>query len=344
MYPPLTSSTPPSHNTTESTSTTDIPPNVKLQAGYVRLVRILPRLSIHSKAITECETCICASSMGVPYIALSYAWGNPHGVRLITVDGRRRMIADNLWQFLRQVTAKPAQPTCWLWIEALSIDQSDSEEKRHQVGITSSIFGRATAVIVWLGPALRDSNAAMQAISSSSFERPRTWGPLVDQAICELCERPYWKRLWVFQELKLAREVVLLCANVSLPWASFEACRGAISRLRFRMNSKIPARMIDMRTRQECVYTPLWSLLEATRDMLCKDPRDRAYALLSMATEGHEGIDVDYQPVNPSKNFYALMSALAHRILRNKHAFTPPTSLSAVANDCEFLDTVFCLH
>lgn len=107
-----------------------------------------------------------------------------------------------------------------------------------------------------------------------------------------------------------------------------------------------------MRTRR--MDTSLWSLLETTKDMLCEDPRDRAYALLSIATEGHEGIDVDYGPEYFSSQSFsaeyfsseysALRLALVHRILRNKYATTRPTSLSAVVTDCEFFETVFCLR
>lgn len=182
MSSALTSSAPQSRDMTEFTPS-ELPPNIKLQAGYIRLVRVLPRPSSDSKAIVECETRIFASSMGVPYIALSYAWGYPRLLHQITVDGRRRKIAHNLWQFLSQVNAKPTQPTCWLWIDALSIDQANPDEKRHQVDIMSRIFGRATAVLAWLGPAQRESDAAMRALSADSFHRYQTWGPFVDQAI-----------------------------------------------------------------------------------------------------------------------------------------------------------------
>ena len=326
---------------------TELPPKVKLQAGYIRLIRIILRPPTVSNAIMEFETRIFASNIEVPYFALSYAWGDPRRVRSIFVDGRRCRIADNLYQFLRRVSWTSTGPACWLWIDALSINQSDDEEKNHQVGIMSRIFGRATAVIAWLGPALRDSDAAMRAMSAPSFQKHQTWGPLLDQAICALCERPYWKRFWVFQELKHAREILLLCGSSYLLWAEFEGCRGAINRLRFRMDSKIPARMIELRTKS--MDTSLWGLLEATRDMLCEDPRDRVYALLSIATAGHEGIDVDYGPIVDKEKYLLfhgdnILTTLAHRILRNKHAITPPTSLSAVINDCEFLEEVFGLH
>jgi hypothetical protein len=51
-------------------------------------------------------------------------------------------------------------------------------------------------------------------------------------------------------------------------------------------------RMILLRTRS--TGTSLWKMLEATKHLRCADQRDRVYALLSVATTGHEGIRADY--------------------------------------------------
>lgn len=50
-----------------------------------------------------------------------------------------------------------------------------------------------------------------------------------------------------------------------------------------------------MKTEQKPLDTSLWTLLQATADLQCADPRDRVYALLSVATEGHEHIEPDYE-------------------------------------------------
>jgi hypothetical protein len=83
------------------------------------------------------------------YTAVSYAWGDPTPRHTILVDGHPRMIAQNLWEFLMRT--RSYNETRWLWIDALSISQSDLEERRHQVGIMSRIFSGADKVLVWLG-------------------------------------------------------------------------------------------------------------------------------------------------------------------------------------------------
>jgi hypothetical protein len=39
----------------------------------------------------------------------------------------------------------------YLWRDQISIDQSDLEERSHQVGLMSRIYGTANHTIIWLG-------------------------------------------------------------------------------------------------------------------------------------------------------------------------------------------------
>ena len=76
----------------------------------------------------------------------------------------------------------------------------------------------------------------------------------------------------------------------------------------------------------------LWNLLRETQTLECSNPRDRVYALLSVATVGHEDIQADYS-LDP---LY-----LAHRILRMKYTMRRPGALDDVLLDCKFLEGVF---
>ena len=108
----------------------------------------------------------------------------------------------------------------WLWVDALCIDQSNADERTHQVVIMSEIFGRADQVISWLGPAYDNSEYAMSTIATYSDKfsvKSQIISPAeLSEAICSLCERPYWMRLWVFQELRHAKDIRLLCGEHSL--------------------------------------------------------------------------------------------------------------------------------
>jgi hypothetical protein len=208
------------HEATARTRT-ELPPEARLEPGYIRYVRILPHSAKGPGTTLRCATRISLSSNIVSYDAVSYTWGNPLACRPIIIDGHPRLIADNLYQFLQQAKNVPGRLDSWLWIDALCIDQTNAAERMHQVGLMAEIFGRAAQVVVWLGPRHSDSDIAMQALSTNC---ERSWDRLRPStfAVWNLCARPYWMRLWVFQELKHARSIVLMCGNMFLAWEAFE--------------------------------------------------------------------------------------------------------------------------
>lgn len=51
-----------------------------------------------------------------------------------------------------------------LWVDAACIDQTDVQERNHQVGQMQNIYADAEEVVVWLGPASSDSSLAIRFI------------------------------------------------------------------------------------------------------------------------------------------------------------------------------------
>jgi hypothetical protein len=97
-----------------------LPPDAKLEAGYIRYIRILPTEGPYGAICSE--TCIRRSQFdndsdndsdhgghrgGAPerflYCAISYAWGDPAPSHAVIVDGQRRLVATNLWHFLERI-------------------------------------------------------------------------------------------------------------------------------------------------------------------------------------------------------------------------------------------------
>lgn len=379
---------------------------ISLKAGEIRLVRLRHDYSPESIDIIGCETRIYPSHACAQYKAISYHWGYPLFWREITVDDKTTLVAYNLYRFLQHAKSRPQQFSSWLWIDALSINQMDNEERRHQVAVMAQIFGNAEQVVAWLGPPDLGSDDAMnllamprrnwtklgpQRIKSgdapSSPERDSRisnaeWvtfksGRIGDEdikarlvlrpylselclypektimeTIVGLCNRPYWTRLWILQELKHAKTIMLMCGSRFAPWSGLEdfwTVRGHAEEVKRAREVKpvgylaqpvkpepptlsLAERMIRLRTEQ--IDTSLWSLLRMTKDLLCSDTRDVVYAILSVDTKGHESIEPDYT---------ASIHSIANQILRNKYDLEPPTSLDEVAADCEFIDQSFQL-
>jgi hypothetical protein len=315
-------------------------PCAKLEPGHIRCVRILP--GDFPDPPIHCVTQIQRIGFDIEpdelvkdfdYCALSYAWGDPTPRYCIEVDGVQRLVAKNLWQFLSQ--ACDTGERRWLWIDALSIDQSDKEERSHQVGIMSMIFRGALEVIVWLGP---DSGHSSILTNLGKLQQATT----LRRAFVELCERRYWRRLWVFQEIKHARKIMLLSGRDSLEWERFARLfdgRMLIQQLTLyeilptetarRINCSPAARMVRLRTK--LIDTSLWNLLHESRHLECTDRRDRVYALLSMATEGLEDIEPDYR---------ASLRSLGTIVLRNHHTINTPGSMNFVLQDWKFIAEV----
>jgi hypothetical protein len=72
------------------------------------------------------------------YYAISYTWGDPHSLALITVNGGTRAVRENcryvLWQ------ARHLGKRRYYWVDASCINQSDLEEKAYQVQMLFRIF------------------------------------------------------------------------------------------------------------------------------------------------------------------------------------------------------------
>ena len=312
----------------------------ELTEGHIRLVKIET-----NDGVICCNTRTFGLESSEAYVALSYTWGSPIARHRIVLDGRRHLVPKNLWRFLQQVQGLRNRFPAWFWIDVLCINQSCQWEKTHQVGIMSKIFENAERVIVWTGPAYGASEKAMEALSEppSSSKHNKTLAKIfanpVGPAIQSFCERPYWRRLWVFQELKFARDITLVCGKMTLSWRRFKEfllhayLEGLAPRLYDKINSlrTSPAgTMVNLTCMP--LNTSLWALLLVTKHLQCAEPHDKVYALLSVAKSGHEGIYADYAMPIP---------VLLNSVLKNLHAHVPPESLEEVISQCQTLERVF---
>ncbi|KAF2726637.1 heterokaryon incompatibility, partial [Polyplosphaeria fusca] len=99
-----------------------------------------------------------------------------------------------------------------IWADALSINQGDEQEKSWQVQQMSSIHSRAQATISWLGLPSEDSKLALETLMELHTKTPiknnvqQFVSDLIRwNAVANICARPYWSRIWIFQEMAWAR-------------------------------------------------------------------------------------------------------------------------------------------
>jgi hypothetical protein len=92
-----------------------------------------------------------------PYNAISYTWGDPASTVDITVDGRNMVVRQNCEYVLQQAFTKMNKKIQYLWVDAICIDQSELQERSHQVAVMGKLYKRAAHVFACVGAHSDDS-------------------------------------------------------------------------------------------------------------------------------------------------------------------------------------------
>lgn len=295
--------------------------------GNVRLVRL------QSRSYDQSIRCSMTSNLSIydtEYSAVSYEWGDPTAPRQeILINGKIFSIQQSLYSFLHSLVAQDCTEEL-LWIDALCIDQQNSREKNHQVVQMGQIYRSAATVLIWLGPAADESDRVFDYVehlpvpvrhessSVASFREltqadwytansnmyeascsgASSWLPAAVEAICN---RTYWTRRWVLQEVLLARNPVLFCGLQRCKWLPFLV----VTEGGYNPESFSPHWHRHLR---HCTAVPMlqgWhegttvnsrqclqSMLLRYSSLVCSDARDRIYALNSLA--GWQAVPVNY--------------------------------------------------
>ncbi|KAK8131225.1 HET-domain-containing protein [Apiospora sp. TS-2023a] len=167
----------------------------------------------------------------VEYEALSWNWGTESkdcGIRVLggNKHSQRRLAVSRELAMALKYLRHPKTDRI-LWIDALCINQTDHEERNHQVQMMSRIYNCAQQVCVWLGQDNDDSTVAISFIReimllenfdaiSEKKENAHKW-----RSLLLLMQRPWFSRKWVVQEIALARAATIYCGNDQIPWEQF---------------------------------------------------------------------------------------------------------------------------
>lgn len=172
------------------------------------------------------------------FLALSYCWNTSKTEETVTVDGQPVRITTNLHAALRNARAPSTAVS--LWVDQICVDQTNIIDRNDQVGKMGAIFRAASGVIVWLGeaddgvasamdlpkkirrywPSLYDNPSLLTHHSQTPAEVPK-WGERAWRAFQALLLRPWFKRLWVIQEIACARDIVVTCRSNTALWKDF---------------------------------------------------------------------------------------------------------------------------
>ncbi|KAI1063530.1 hypothetical protein LB506_005589 [Fusarium annulatum] len=220
----------------------------------IRLLTLLPPrdqdADIHC---TLSHAVLNTSSENPKYEALSYVWGEPDFSEPIILNNHTFFITPSLKYILSclRQRQKDGQPRV-LWVDAICINQSDIEERGHQVALMREIYSNCQRDIAWLDPMIgtKDVKArelyshadldeeeewvqkGMDLMREIAEKNPQTLKELQDQArqgyrlltgsqlvLGAVFRQPtLWSRLWVMQELSLAPRLTLMSRDAELNW------------------------------------------------------------------------------------------------------------------------------
>lgn len=260
---------------------------------------------------------------------LSYAWGQPELISSISIDGRRPLgITANLEEALHRLRLPDRSRT--LWIDAICINQDNVEERNFQVRLMHSIFSSSVRTIAFLGSEAGHSamipevNMRFGAISPDLTHQDvedaseysivgipdpgdQSW-----QALTAFFSRAWFRRVWVFQEAIVSKQVLITCGNWSCPLETLAPLLKLVklgiaghlvnqrygeersSELEFSYQANFSGNearsaltlfqaMLHHRQRREELR--LGNTLLECRHTAATDPRDHVYALLGLCFE-----------------------------------------------------------
>ncbi|RSM08235.1 hypothetical protein CDV31_008243 [Fusarium ambrosium] len=282
----------------------------------IRLVTILPGSESQPMSLELHHTTMLREPPPT-YEALSYVWGSPDDGVAVSVayndDPHQStlMVGQNLFvalQHLRRVD-KPRT----MWIDAICINQEDISERSSQVRNMGNVYRFASRVVVWLGETNKDSDFIMgllQDVGARMEQEPNGWIQYLESRAYEsqamhalhfLLLRPWFKRVWIRQEIGLANnDSVVMCGHMVMPWQHF---REALRQLRTQpyVEHLGESAVVVEETRRTIIpmstkLSPrLFSRLYQARPSQCLDPKDRIYANLNLAESIYrDKIKVDY--------------------------------------------------
>jgi Heterokaryon incompatibility protein (HET) len=326
-------------------------PNEELKSLYsplplepdneIRLMRILAT----ETEVIACELLKVSLRENPEYVALSYTWGpstNEQAARGISstpsrpilCNNRQILVTENLHAFLVRARENPLLASRYIWIDAICINQEDPLERTSQVCLMATIYHSADTVVVWLGEDDEDTERGFDLIrvlgrccdecltkitpkNLGSEEMLGILGPLGDKSswksVAKLFQRRYFVRVWIIQEITLAKTVLALCGKHFIDWDDVIKVSKFLTVTSWtrwicparvlpapdspQSNHAIPSLLeANKRTRNRGDKDIMLHFLIRSRRFEASDPRDKVYALLGIAGNSVRG-KLRYAPV-----------------------------------------------
>lgn len=216
-----------------------------------------------------------------------------------------------------------------LWVDQVCIDQEDVDDKNQQVRLMGDIYSSAERVLVWLGEEVDGVEAIFRTIRAiplptmTQVDNSTTPKPNKDELVRfedevklidsefysqlrTICQLPWFRRVWVLQEVALNTEAIAFCGHHFLPLSVFSMFLYHLFQylyktgnypinLRLFFDTAAYGRFASLSNRSG--KDDLISLLVITEASFASDPRDKVYGLTSLLNDRYLelGFEPDYR-------------------------------------------------
>lgn len=215
-----------------------------VENGEIRLLKIHRRIPFCD---LTCELVHVSLDEAPPYQAISYYWGTnlEKGERIIlgtkqvgsmVTAYKQFRVTSTVFNVLWQRSSIFASRL--IWIDSLCINQADSTEKGRQVQLMSNIFKTASRVFVCLGDSpdarfgislLHELVFMNNLVSKTTLAKHiLAYSNRVDKGdellksrltgLLDLLHHPWFGRIWIIQEVVVAKSLTVLYSNYVLVW------------------------------------------------------------------------------------------------------------------------------
>jgi hypothetical protein len=257
------------------------------------------------------------------YECVSYVWGLGPKNHRITIDEGFIWVTETLASALLSFVRNAHHSDCRtraLWIDQITINQDDLNEKSQQVQQMGQIYKKAQRDVLWMGLPTPKSVTALNWLSKlgagwyTALRGDLDWyspashvfwnlasklhSPSAEvlDALEEIFDRcPPWHRVWIVQEIVLSRDVLFLSGDFEIPMTLFaHILSKAISAevvplLSFTSFVNIILLKWNIESQK---WLRLEQILSHNKGWEATDPRDLVYAFLGLVP--NPGIIPDY--------------------------------------------------
>ncbi|KAK4496509.1 hypothetical protein PRZ48_012489 [Zasmidium cellare] len=283
------------------------------------------RLDEQDGVVCHLETVSLLEDPCPSYEAISWCWGDQSRRGQIIVNDQIVDVSANAAEVLRRVAFDKNHPR--VWIDAVCINQADIVERGQQVSMMREVYSKAERVLAWLGEDEGTTEAAMKSIERLLEQcRLETGGvedlrdvffdgvyrkysdlPLPEDtdwaAISTFYNAPWFFRVWIIQEVLLARSALCFRGPHVLPWPSISLAAQWLNHRNYHrfIGASNPGIGIDKASRLwrfTHVKPHLTNLLTMNVYLQATEPLDKVFGILGLVGSlGIEGVGIvpDYE-------------------------------------------------